>query len=453
MKRIILTLVLSFLSIGSTANPASTIWSWGEDNYNQISNTPTGTGFTAVAAGLSYSHALDASGTIHSWGDNTNGKVSSTPPGTGFTAISAGNYHSHALDASGTIHSWGQNYYDQVSNTPPGTGFTAVAAGGQGISVALDASGTIHSWGTQNNNVSNAPTGTGFTAIAAGGNHILALDASGTIHGWGNDYYGNVTNIPPGTGFTAISAGHYHSHALDANGTIHSWGRDSAPVNSEISFITGVVSNTPPGQGFTAIAAGNDYSIALRSDGTMHGWGSDSDGLISNTPSWGYNEDGQVYNTLPGTFFTAIAAGQNHSLALRGSPPNAVINIYNSVLHPRHDGSGSNQDDVIPVIVHGSSTPVGNLAYLDTNDIDVESLRFGPGMGSMNLSSTGQSWFNFDVNGDGLDDALFHFQMSAAAFDKVTCSDNTGTLVGELSTGEAFTGIDFFFSDCNASCH
>jgi len=129
----------------------------------------------------------------------------------------------------------------------------------------------------------------------------------------------------------------------------------------------------------------------------------------------------------------------------------AAINIYNSVLHPKHDGSGSNQDDVIPVIVHGSSTLVGDLADLDTDDIDVETLRFGPGMGS--ISPTGQSWFNFDLDSDGLDDAIFQFQMSDAAFDKVTCSDNTGTLVGELTTGETFTGDDSFISNCNAGCH
>ncbi len=44
MKRIILTLVLSMLSVGVNA---ASIVSWGDDIYDQVSNTPTGSDFTA----------------------------------------------------------------------------------------------------------------------------------------------------------------------------------------------------------------------------------------------------------------------------------------------------------------------------------------------------------------------------------------------------------------------
>jgi hypothetical protein len=153
---------------------------------------------------------------------------------------------------------------------------------------------------------------------------------------------------------------------------------------------------------------------------------------------------------VPNDDTTGAESGRAYLFELRGYTE-ATINIYDSVLHPRHGGSGSNQDDVIPVIVYGSSTLVGDLADLNTDDIDVSTLRFGPGMGS--ISPTAQSWFNFDVDSDGLDDAIFQFQMSDAAFDKVTCSDETGALVGDLTTGETFGGEDTFISDCNAGCH
>jgi hypothetical protein len=196
-----------------------------------------------------------------------------------------------------------------------------------------------------------------------------------------------------------------------------------------------VITNTPLGTGFIAIAAGHQNGVALDASGTIHIWGADFDGQVSNAP--------------PGPNFTAIAAGSAHSLAVREK---VDINIYNSVLYPANDGSDSNPDDVIPVIVHGCSVDCGSgLAVLDTNDIDLATLRFGPGMGS--ISPTGQSWFNFDVNGDGLDDALYHFQMSDAAFNKKSCSDTVGILTGELTTGETFTGYDTFVSECTGGCH
>jgi hypothetical protein len=83
------------------------------------------------------------------------------------------------------------------------------------------------------------------------------------------------------------------SPALVAQGEIVSWGYD----------IYGQVSDTPPGTGFTQIAGGWDHSLALRTDGSI--------------VSWGYDFYGQVSNTPPGTGFTQVAGGWYHSLALR----------------------------------------------------------------------------------------------------------------------------------------
>ena len=76
---------------------AGLIVSWGTDTYGQVSGTPTGTDFTAIAGGLGHSMALASDGSIVSWGRDTYGQVSGTPTGTGFTAIAAGSYHSMAL--------------------------------------------------------------------------------------------------------------------------------------------------------------------------------------------------------------------------------------------------------------------------------------------------------------------------------------------------------------------
>jgi hypothetical protein len=58
--------------------------------------------------------------------------VSNTPTGTGFTAITGGYLHGYALRGDGSIAAWGHDFSGQVSNAPTGTGFTAIAGGGGG---------------------------------------------------------------------------------------------------------------------------------------------------------------------------------------------------------------------------------------------------------------------------------------------------------------------------------
>ncbi|MDP7297566.1 MAG: hypothetical protein QGF92_08955, partial [Gammaproteobacteria bacterium] len=76
---------------------------WGNDYYVQVSNIPSGTGFTAITAGGAFhSLALAADGSITSWGQDNEGVVSNTPDGTGFTTIAGGAFHSLALKADGS---------------------------------------------------------------------------------------------------------------------------------------------------------------------------------------------------------------------------------------------------------------------------------------------------------------------------------------------------------------
>ena len=88
---------------------------------------------TAVIVGLVCAlgvlHRAEAA-PITSWGNDDLGQVTNTPAGNGFTAIAGGGYHSLALAADGSIASWGRDDVGQVSNTPTGAGFTAIAGGG-----------------------------------------------------------------------------------------------------------------------------------------------------------------------------------------------------------------------------------------------------------------------------------------------------------------------------------
>ena len=73
------------------------IVSWGWNDYGQVSNTPTGYGFVAVAGGGDHSLALKTDGSVVSWGYDNYGQVSGTPTGNDFTAVAGGGYHSLAL--------------------------------------------------------------------------------------------------------------------------------------------------------------------------------------------------------------------------------------------------------------------------------------------------------------------------------------------------------------------
>ena len=78
------------------------------------------------------------------------------------------------------------------------------------------------------------------------------------------------------------------------NGSLTSWGRDRF----------GEVSNTPNDSGYTAIAAGQYFTLALKADGSIVGWGNKfHNGILSDIPA--------------AAGHTAITAGRVHALALR----------------------------------------------------------------------------------------------------------------------------------------
>jgi hypothetical protein len=291
---IVLIALIAVLCLPEAAR-AGAIASWGSDSQGQVSNTPTESGFAAIAAGDCHSLALRADGSIVSWGLDNYGQVSNTPTGSGFIAIAAGYRHSLALRADGSIVSWGWNEQGQVSNTPTESGFTAIAAGNYHC-LALTADGSIASWGSSiYAQVGDTPTESSFIAIAAGSCHSLALRADGSTVSWGRDHLGQVSNSPTESGFTAIASGGDHSLALRADGSIVSWGNNAY----------GMISDTPTETGFTAIGAGSYHSVARQTDGSIVSWGKDDFGQVSNTPI--------------GSASTAIASGGGHSLALVAS--------------------------------------------------------------------------------------------------------------------------------------
>jgi probable HAF family extracellular repeat protein len=120
-------------------------------------------------------------------------------------------------------------------------------------------------------------------------------------------------------------------------------------------------------------------------------------------------------------------------------------------IHPHHDGgpeaiAGLNDD--IAVVVLGSSISGGDPIDFNTDDIDADTLRFGPGLGATDPASTHE--FGIDVNSDGDLDARFHFLTGDA---DIACSDTEATLTGETIGGQSFQGTGGLTTACNAQCH
>ncbi len=274
--------------------PTGRLVSWGNDGTGQVSKTPTGGDYVAVAAGGDHALTIHDNGSLVSWGYDYYHQVRDTPIGTGFVAVAAGDFHSVAMTSDGRLVSWGYDGYRQVRDTPTGSGFLAVAAGGE-HSIAIRANGSLISWGTDAFGLfSDTPTGTGFVAVAAGAYHCVALRSDGRLVSWGYDGYREVRDTPTDAGWIGIAAGYGHSIAIRSDGSLFAWGFDNY----------GQVSNRPTEIGFLVAAAGGYKSVAIRSNGRLAPWGQDWFGHDTRAPT--------------GKGFFAVAAGDTASVAIQG---------------------------------------------------------------------------------------------------------------------------------------
>jgi len=156
---------------------------------------------------------------------------------------------------------------------------------------------------------------------------------------------------------------------------------------------------------------------------------------------------------------TAVIQDQGYTVVAYETiaPVVTEIEVMGVPLHVHHKGQGGLPNDLVPVVVLGSSTGVGDPVDLDATLIDPASLRFGPSRALIDPASTPD--LNYNHDSDGLPDAKFDFKMSDTGFPHtpgtgVPCSASPARLDGSLFTGEVFTGIDSTVStDCVAPCH
>jgi len=136
-----------------------------------------------------------------------------------------------------------------------------------------------------------------------------------------------------------------HTLYAKSDGTVWAWGRNN---KSQLGDGTTTDSSTPVQSaagvlsGVTAVAAGNEHSLALKGDGTVWAWGSNSNGQLGDNSTTNRPAPVQVSGL---TNVQAIAAGVNFSLALKNDGTVWAWGLNSS----GQLGNGTSTDQWIPV--------------------------------------------------------------------------------------------------------
>lgn len=312
------------------------VWSVGLNTSGQLGNNSTINGLLAVpsrgvsgnlsgiaevACGDAFTLFLSTNGTISAVGSNTNGQLGdgtrvnrpTAVPVAGLTSVSfvcAGADRSFGVKSDGSVFAWGGDLYG------------AQAHGVRGFE---------WSW-------TPLPQWSAFARAAAGSSHTLWLKPDGSVWAAGRNLYGQLGNgltsdslVPvqtqSGTGnLTAIqdvAAGSAHSLALAQNGAVWAWGLNSSGNLGDGTLINrsqavAALDTVGPISGTSAVAVGEAFSLALR-QGSVWAWGVNNFSQLGDGTTTTRSKAVPVLSATGAlTGITALAAGANHGVALKG---------------------------------------------------------------------------------------------------------------------------------------
>lgn len=193
--------------------------------------------------------------------------------------------------------------------------------------------------------------------VSAGDLHSLALDDSGMVWAWGHNYYGQLgdgtyinrdtpVKVPGLNNVISIDAGSNFSLALKNDGFVWAYGYGN---NGQLGNGAQTYQQCNPVRvinlsGVTAIAAGGNHSLAVKSDGTVWAWGENGSGQLGDGTTSMRLSPVQVQNL---TDVVAVAAGSSWSVALKSD---GTVWCWGDNSYGRL-GDGTNTNSIIPVQV------------------------------------------------------------------------------------------------------
>jgi alpha-tubulin suppressor-like RCC1 family protein len=398
-------------------------WSWGANHKGQLGrntgaaqidetpNTFSGVAVDGAAAGGDFSLVV-VGGLVTAYGDNQFGQLGQgTTNPSGFynnansvasvvnlsanaSAVAAGRQHALAILDTGVVQAWGRNDSGQAPNpfVLGGAIPIGVSAGGKASLVIL-AGGSVATVGRNIEGqhgdgrvqVQTAPVDKAlalrYKQILVGDRHTLAIDSSDKLWSWGDNSAGQlgdgtiadssapVSILPDSAGiWTKIAVGANNSAAIKLNGGIgelYIWGSNYYGQFGNGSTTAGLSPVRVPGD-WIEVALGEGHVLAIKSDGTLFAWGNNMNAQLG-YPKPGSTQTTQLTPKRVGldAGWVKIAAGQNHSLGLRGG---TLYGWGQNVLGQL--GNGSNTDASTPAkigsmswssIYVGGSTSAGIL--------------------------------------------------------------------------------------------
>lgn len=273
------------------------------------------------------------------------------------TQVSTSYSHTLALCSDGSLFAWGYN-----ANGGLGDNTTV----GKSTPVAVVTAGTPLATRTP-------------VAISASAGFNLVLCSDGSLVSWGANFSGqlgdNTTtqrNVPiavitagtplAGRQVVGIATGIGHCLAVCADGTLVAWGAnpngqlgDNTTTSRSLPVAVATAGTPLAGKTVVALAAGDNHSLALCSDGSVAAWGQNWAGMVGDNTTATRLVPVAVSTAgtaLAGRSVVAIAAGNNHSFALCSDQTLAAWGYNNA----GQLGDSSTTNRLVPVAVVKAGT-------------------------------------------------------------------------------------------------
>ena len=387
----------------------------------------TAVSFNGVAAAFTVVSPTQLTATVPVPSGSTTGSISvTTGLGTGtspttfttlatlatFNSATAVPVTASSFTATGTTVYFTLNYAPTTGTTltvvnNTGAGFISGTFGNlaQGQAVALSYGGVTYNF------VANYFGGTGNDLVLHwAGTRPLAwgLGTSGQL---GNG--GTVSSTVPaavstagvlaGKTVIALAAGQNHSLALCSDGTVAAWGEGNSGQLGNNSFTASSVpvavstSGALAGKKVIALAAGQNHSLALCADGTVAAWGYNNHGQLGNNTTTNSSVPVAVNTAgvLAGKIVVAVAAGKYHSLAVCADGTLAAWGFNNN----GQLGNSGTADSSVPVAVNTAGVLAGRtVTALTAGDLHTLAVCADGTLAAWGNNGDGQLGNNSTVN-------------------------------------------------------